>query len=65
MGRTPPVSPTLLRLASFTGPWMVARYGARRVVTFGCLLQFAGGVLLFLTLWHYRPHVNGRGWAPA
>ncbi|GAA4497439.1 MFS transporter [Actinoallomurus oryzae] len=51
-------------LSSFAGPWMVTRYGAGRVVTFGILLQFVGGVLLFLTFWHYWPHLNAWGLAP-
>ena len=51
--------------ASLAGPRMVTRYGAGRVVTFGCLLQFVGGALLLLTFWHSWPHLNAWGLAPA
>jgi MFS family permease len=51
--------------ASLAGPRMAARYGARRAVTLGSLLQFVGGALLLLTFWHYWPHLNAWGLAPA
>jgi predicted MFS family arabinose efflux permease len=52
-------------LASLAGPRMVGRYGAARVVMSGSLLQFVGGALLLLTFWHYWPHLNAGGLAPA
>lgn len=51
--------------ASIAGPWVVTRYGAGRVVTFGCLLEFAGGALLVLTFWLGWPHLNAWELAPA
>ncbi|GHJ37236.1 MFS transporter [Streptomyces sp. TS71-3] len=51
--------------ASLAGPRMVTRYGAGNVVTSGCLMQFAGGALLLLTLWHYWPHLDAWGLIPA
>ncbi|WP_435126387.1 MFS transporter [Actinacidiphila sp. bgisy144] len=51
--------------ASLTGPRLVARHGAGRMVTFASVLQFAGGVLLMFTFWHSWPHLQAWGLAPA
>lgn len=51
--------------ASLAGPRMVTRFGAGRVVTYGNLLQFVGGILLVLTFWLYWPHLDAWGLVPA
>jgi hypothetical protein len=52
-------------VASLAGPRMVSRFGAGRVVTYGGLLQFAGGILLVLTFWLYWPNLDAWGLVPS
>jgi MFS family permease len=51
--------------ASLAGPRMSTRYGARRMVTLGCLLELAGGIVLILTFWAGWPNLNVGDLAPA
>ncbi len=52
-------------LASFAGPWLVARHGAGRVVMLGSLLQLLGAVVLLLTFWGGWPHLDTWALAPS
>jgi MFS family permease len=51
--------------ASLSGPRLITRLGAARVVSYGSVLQLIGGIVLAFTVFVSWPHVDAWGLIPA